>query len=416
MSNQSKPHAGPTQIESACMESPSNRNRRIAGWLHRRYRINWKLLDWIDRLLRKSARVSTALERTPRAMLALSIRLPVFFREFFVSKSLLSTYQIQTGPEVQGTDIGRPFSILRRNLTIPMLGELIGSVENLQPVSANKGYVATNAGLVQSVGGALIYVARESSTIWQPDSIIRFRRKSAGPPRSRISMAILSEGQRPKLLPIEGLPEGENFQDPRVFRYGSRIGALLAKSGKLQAEKEWIQVFAELNEECTTVERTIPFSLSFLAESEKNWMPISDRNPVPTFIYSVSPTITYQLMDSTLSLVSSYAAPGPLDSARGGTNLSKIGNHLFLAVVHHTYRSPRRHYSHRAVIFEKVGEGFKVVRFSREFFLRKVMSIEFACGLDIQGRDALISFGANERTSIVARCRAGDLIDLCSLQ
>lgn len=393
-----------------------NRNRRIAGILHRRVGVSWQLLDWIDRLLRKSAQFSSALKRTPHAILAASVRLPVVFRERFVCEGLLNPYQIRTQSNLRGTDKGHPFSTLRRNIAIPMLGELIGGVETVQPVSANKGYVVTNAGLLQSTEGDVVYIARESSTIWRPDSIVRFRRKSAGPPRSRISMAILSAGQRPRLVPIMGLPEEENFQDPRVFRYGSRIGALLCKSGKSDQEKEWIQVFAELNEDCTSAERTIPFSLSFLGDSEKNWMPISDSNPFPTFIYSVSPTITYKLVDSSLRHVSSFAAPWPLDSARGGTNLSKIGNQQFLGVVHHTYRSPRRHYSHRAVIFEKVGEGFKVLRFSREFFLRRVMAIEFACGLSIQGSDALISFGANESTSIVVRCRARDLVDLCSLE
>jgi hypothetical protein len=305
---------------------------------------------------------------------------------------------------------------LLASVRFPLLRDLVGPVNSTGAFLASPGFVSTNASTVRTIEGNSYHLCRESTTVWNPNSFLGSKKFSPGPPRSRLSF-VLSTGDASQsplpLSPLAGLDLEDGFQDPRVFSIGSQLFALASRLVlNNRGEQVWTQYMLELGAGGTCVTRSVPVSYQGQSESEKNWMPLVHSDELPALVVrQVSPTSTLEIGREGEIEEAVRDGPPDLSCARGGTALFPIGQ-KWVAIVHHTYTSPLRYYSHRIVEFRKEGRGLAVSRFSREFFLQDVARLEFATGLTFEGEEAHIFLGWEECESIKLTCESKSLLGL----
>ena len=142
---------------------------------------------------------------------------------------------------------------------------------------------------------------------------------------------------------------------------------------------------------------------------EKNWMPfvVDDQLFV---VYSCDPCIVLRI-ESDASITTSSRTPGPPAAAgfRGGSQGVDLGDsHLF--VVHEVQQNPRgRVYAHRLIRLDHA--TWTIDAMSAPFHFTKI-GIEFCAGLAVLGDDAMLSFGVDDATAWIARCRLDELLSL----
>lgn len=315
-------------------------------------------------------------------------------------------------------DVIRQSKLLRQleALRHPTLNEILNPVEVESIFEATKGFVSTNASLIEVSENSICSVARESTAVWTPNSLRRSEKISAGPPRSRISWATTEYGwpnADTKLLPLEGISLDDGFQDPRIFMAGGKPMILASRLAKESEGSEyWVQYLIELEQVGPRVMRATPIRYGLKPASEKNWMPLASSDVAnPTIVRQVAPTSTIEILDGEIVREQLIEGPSELQKARGGTPLLRTGN-SWVALVHHTYTEPLRFYTHRLVEFTRNDFGFEVSKYSCEFFLSEVAKLEFATGIIQRGDDCQILFGLEERKTVSLTCNLVELLKL----
>jgi hypothetical protein len=135
---------------------------------------------------------------------------------------------------------------------------------------------------------------------------------------------------------------------------------------------------------------------------EKNWMLPYEQNPNFDFIYGPAAKIVGD------TLVSRLNTNEEIGGLRGNTNLWKLEDNTYIAVVHSvfdrytkiddTQMLKDRAYLHRLARYSYEGD---IIGLSREFVFRS-LGVEFACGLVVKDGNLVISWGERDARSFLA--------------
>ena len=144
---------------------------------------------------------------------------------------------------------------------------------------------------------------------------------------------------------------------------------------------------------------------------EKNWMPILGQD---RWLYSCSARGHVALVHDAGDewRVEAYAKSPPVARAfRGGSQVVPIGGPDWLAVVHEVaVVNGRRVYEHRFVMFDETDWSIRAV--SEPFAFRETRTIEFAAGLAVNDRKAIVTFGVRDAEAWVAEIPVLDVLGL----
>jgi hypothetical protein len=135
---------------------------------------------------------------------------------------------------------------------------------------------------------------------------------------------------------------------------------------------------------------------------EKNWMLPYEPNPNFDFIYGPAAVVKGDLI---ISKLNNFSGIGGL---RGNTNLWKLDDGTYLAVVHHAFDRytkvgdtqfmSDRAYLHRFAQYDYEGG---IIAISDEFVFRN-LGVEFAAGLVVKDGNVIVSWGERDERSYLA--------------
>jgi hypothetical protein len=164
---------------------------------------------------------------------------------------------------------------------------------------------------------------------------------------------------------------------------------------------------AKLDAKCTKVVELTKFAGVDAERPEKNWMLPYEPNENFDFIYGPNATIKDGLL---ITRMSDHPA---ISMLRGNTNLHLMEDGTYLGVMHRTFVKQQtnwvpttfgttsvylRTYVHYFVQFDSKG---MIIALSRGFNFHKP-GVEFAAGLVVKDKNALISFGREDISSHIA--------------
>lgn len=156
--------------------------------------------------------------------------------------------------------------------------------------------------------------------------------------------------------------------------------------------------------------------LSDQRRHEKNWMPWPwGWGGGSGYVYSVEPTIIVDTFFENPRRDTGQWGNGLhlLRHCRGGTQVVPWEGGLSLCLVHESvvFEPYRKVYTHRLVAFDHDG---RVAGYSVPFTFRG-MGIEFAAGLVIREREAIISYGVNDERAYLLRLPIEELTSMLHL-
>lgn len=202
------------------------------------------------------------------------------------------------------------------------------------------------------------------------------------------------------------LPRG--VEDPKVFfRDGAWHFTCVVPGTAEPGKRATRMAIARLDYKCTKVIDLRVFPGPDPAVAEKNWMIPYEPSPHFDWIYGPNAIVKNHKLTSYMT---DHPQTGQL---RGSSNLHKLGDESYLAVLHKKYltshqirndrtfsteeRSSLR-YTHYFARYDLKGN---LLQLSKPFLFYQP-GIEFAAGLIMQGKDFLISFGRNDVSSHIA--------------
>lgn len=177
----------------------------------------------------------------------------------------------------------------------------------------------------------------------------------------------------------------------------------LPESGKRAAR----MAIAKLDHKCTKVIDFQKFPGPDPGTPEKNWMVPYEPNPNFDWIYGPNAIVKNHKLTS-------YMTDHPTTTQlRGSSNLHKLGDNTYIAVLHKKYLNRQQEInrvtfasdtqvSMRYVhMFGRYDTKGNLLEISKPFIFSKP-GVEFAAGLTMRGKDFLISFGRNDVSSHIA--------------
>lgn len=136
---------------------------------------------------------------------------------------------------------------------------------------------------------------------------------------------------------------------------------------------------------------------------EKNWVPLVN-NGKNCICYSINPFVCFEI-DGFDSKIISGSLPVNNFKILGGTPFVAL-NDVWIAVAHYpAIFHDKMYYVHCFVVVDK---SMELIEISDSFFIKR-RGIEFACGLDIDGDDLLLSFGVSDRAAYFSKFRIENL-------
>jgi predicted GH43/DUF377 family glycosyl hydrolase len=134
---------------------------------------------------------------------------------------------------------------------------------------------------------------------------------------------------------------------------------------------------------------------------EKNWMPIECQDEIKWLYHTRSnkQTLSLKLNEESKEMISSSCEFPAADNFRGGSQLIKIENNYYSIIHEAADLDRKRIYTHRIVEWD---ENFKIIRFSKSFFLKESRAIEFCAGMCFNNNQVHIAFGAKDKEAYLA--------------
>lgn len=202
------------------------------------------------------------------------------------------------------------------------------------------------------------------------------------------------------------LPRG--LEDPKVFfRDGHWHFTCVVPGIPEPGRRAARMAIAKLDHKCTKVIEFTKMPGMDPGTPEKNWMLPYEQNPNFDWIYGPNTIVKNHKLTS-------YMTDHPnTTTLRGSSNLHKLGDDTYLAVVHKKFLTKQQlvnkatfayeetaamKYTHMFARYDMKGN---LLAISKPFIFYKA-GIEFAAGLIMQGKNFLISFGRNDVSSHIA--------------
>lgn len=202
------------------------------------------------------------------------------------------------------------------------------------------------------------------------------------------------------------LPIIRGLEDPKLFWKDNKwyFSAVIFEPGYINVPK---MCLCTLDPETNSVVDFVLFTGPEINRMEKNWMFPSENNDNFDFIYSANAKIKNNIMTT---IIMNHIE---LDDLRGNSNLLKINNDLYLAILHKKYilktnwfpndkgeMQPAgiKDYQHYFGLYDKTG---RLIEISQPF---RFMSpgVEFAAGLSEYKNDYIVSFGKEDTSAHLA--------------
>lgn len=190
------------------------------------------------------------------------------------------------------------------------------------------------------------------------------------------------------------------YWDDKLYMTGVRRDTTTHGEGRMELS----EIVLEDNEYKEISRVRIPAPGDNNSYCEKNWMPILEKpyhyikwtNPTEIAFYN-------QENKTTISEIKSHYIPCDYDF-RGGSQILKIADY-HVAIIHdlNLFKSEQGNkdalYRHRFVIWDK---DFNLIDFSDRFSFMDG-DIEFSCGMAIEGRYFLITFGFQDNSAFLLK-------------
>lgn len=295
---------------------------------------------------------------------------------------------------------------------LPTIRQLGGEVFDVaRYISDNTRWSATNPSIGYYPNKGTVMAIRSSNYIIDDNGIYRITEGDRY--ISRVYWSELDKNLKPKKLRQidfseidRELPRG--LEDPKVFyRDGAWHFTCVVPGIPEPGRRAARMGIARLDYKCTKVVDLEVFPGPDPATPEKNWMIPYDKNPNFDWVYGPNAIVkNHQLR--------SYMTDHPQTSQlRGSSNLHKLGDDSYLAVLHKKYltreqvRNPMTfsteeksamRYTHCFARYDMKGN---LLQLSKPFIFHQP-GIEFAAGLIMSGKNFLISFGRNDVSSHIA--------------
>jgi len=145
---------------------------------------------------------------------------------------------------------------------------------------------------------------------------------------------------------------------------------------------------------------------------EKNWMPILGAEPRWLYCCGENNTsITITEHDKITSIVTERPAPEIAKHFRGGSQVVRIEDDLYLCITHEVciFSNGIRNYIHRFILLDS---SFTIVDYSLPFFLSNSCTIEFVAGLCINNGDLLITYGHMDKEAFILKLPVKNVISM----
>jgi hypothetical protein len=148
-----------------------------------------------------------------------------------------------------------------------------------------------------------------------------------------------------------------------------------------------------------------------VTKPEKNWMLPYEENPNFDFIYGPTSVIKGDY------IISRMNTNEDIGTIRGNTNLWKMPDNTYIAIVHSlyikmtrmvTHMKTDRTYTHQFTRYNDKGE---IIGISKEFVFQK-MQVEFAAGLVVKDDEFIISYGVQDESSHFASIPVAKVLEM----
>ena len=294
----------------------------------------------------------------------------------------------------------------------PNVSQLGGTVVDLaRYVDNNTRWGATNPSIGYYPNKGLVVALRSSNYTITPSGQYEI---TEGPHfMSRVFFSELTKDYKLRKLrkiDLNGLeseyPRG--LEDPKLFfRDGHWHFTCVAPGVPEPGKRASRMAIAKLDHKCTKIIDFEKFPGLDPATPEKNWMLPYEPSRHFDWIYSPNTIIKNHKLTG-------YLTDHPLTSnLRGGSNLHRLGDDTYLAVVHKKYlnvesqinpatfaksEQTSMRYTH---LFARYDIKGNLLQLSDPFIFFKP-GIEFGAGITMQGKNFLISFGRNDVSAHLA--------------
>lgn len=292
--------------------------------------------------------------------------------------------------------------------TIQQLGGVIHDVRRLVDPT-NKNWGATNPSIGYHPRKGFVVAIRSSNYVIMGNGAYTVTEGSTI--KSHVWFAELDTEMKVKnLRQIDvsdtGFKIERGLEDPKLFyRDGAwHFTCVMMEPGHTPAAR---MAVAKLDPKCRKVISLDKFSGIDSARPEKNWMLPYEPNENFDFIYGPNQTIKDNKLTTWMT------DNKDVSMLRGSSNLHLLEDGTYLGVMHRTFVKNTtnwvpntfgtttlhlRSYAHYFVHFDKNG---MIRAMSRGFIFYKP-GVEFAAGLAVKGKNALVSFGREDVSSHIA--------------